>query len=225
MPQPITEEELQTITKKVYALFAKHGFDGISMDEVSRQINISKATLYRYFTSKEDIVRDMADFLIEHLDSVTFTGTEDIEDVMKDLQEFYVKSVLIEALSGSQFLPDLEHKLPEIYEACRTSMDAMLGRFDQFLGQAVKKGFFRDMPAFLVSRQYVSMLPAIINMDYLEENGLTLPEAIRTFYRMFLCQNLTEKYLPVTEQEKTYAFADDLAEILLHDFFIDSIRR
>ncbi len=225
MPQPIKEEDLKTITKKVYALYAKHGIDGISMDEVSRQTGISKATLYRYFTSKEDIVRGMVDFLVARLDSVQFTSIGAIEDVISSLQDFYEKSVLVEALSGSRFLPDLEHKFPETYQRCIRAMEAMQDRFGTFYRQAVDKGFCRDLPFPLISRQFRRMLPCIINMDYLEENDLTLPQAVRAYDRMFLCQILTEEYLYVTDQEEIYDFAEHLSTVLRQDFFIDSIRR
>ncbi len=225
MPQPITAENLEYITKKLYALFAKYGFDGISMDEVSRQMNISKATLYRYFTSKEDIVRSMVQYLNTHLDSVQFSDCADIRDVTDALQAFYVKSLLNEALSGMQFLTDLEHKFPEMYRSCRFAMDAMQERFSNFYRMAVERGFFKELPFSLVSRQFQSMLPAIISVDYLEEQNLTLVKAIRAYYRMFLEQILTEAYLPVTGREKTYAFADEVARVLQEDFFVDSIRR
>ncbi len=225
MPLPIREEELDTIIKKVYALYAKHGFEGISMDEVSAQTGISKATLYRYFTSKEDIVKGMVQFLISHLDSVRFGAVKALDDIMEGLEEFYVKSILSAALSGSRFLTDLEHKYPESYTDCMEAMDAMEKRFSGFYAEAVKMGCFRDLPFAFVSRQFGTMLRTVINMDYLEENQMTLPEAVRDYYRMFLCQILTEDCLSVTEEEESYAFAGDLAKVLLDDFFIDSIRR
>ncbi len=225
MPLPIREEELDTITKKVYALYAKHGFDGISMDEVSAQTNISKATLYRYFTSKEDIVRGMAQFLIDHLDSVRFGEVNTLEDVTEGVREFYVKSVLIAALSGTYFLRDLEHKFPDSYKECLSAMGAMEDRFSDFYKRAVELGCFRDLPFAFVSKQFGSMLSTILNMDYLEENEMTLSESIQSYYRMFLCQILKEDCLFVTEKEETYAFTEDLANVLLEDFFLDSIRR
>ncbi|MCC8141453.1 MAG: TetR/AcrR family transcriptional regulator [Lachnospiraceae bacterium] len=108
MPQPIKEEDLKNITKKVYALYAKHGFDGISMDEVCAQTNISKATLYRYFTSKEDIVRSMVDVLISHLNTLQFDAIDGIGNVLDGFQKVYIKSTIIAALTGSEFLTALE---------------------------------------------------------------------------------------------------------------------
>ncbi len=225
MPLPIKEEELEIITRKVYALYAKHGFDGISMDEISSQSGISKATLYRYYTSKEDIVRGMAKFLIDHLDSVQFSAIEEIGDTMDSLREFYTKSVLITALAGSEFLTDLKHKFPDSYEECFKAMEAMQKRYTNFFSQAVEKGFFRNLPFALVSKQFGNMLPTIINMNYLEQHRLSLTEALREYFRMFLCQILNTEYLCVTDQEETYSFVPALAELSINDFFIDSIRR
>ncbi len=225
MPLPIKEEDLNHLTKKVYALYAKHGIDGISMDEVSRQINISKATLYRYFTSKEDIVRGMVAYMISHLNSVQFTAIGEIRDVLEGIREFYIKSILITSLSGSEFLDNLKSKFPDCYGQYLSAMCAMQDRFSDFYQKSVRKGYFRDFSFALVSRQFGNMLPVIIDMDYLEENGILLTDALREYYRMFLCQILTEEYLSAADQEDTYDFVKDLAGALLNDFFIDSIRR
>ncbi len=225
MPLPIKEEELDHITKKVYALYATHGFSGISMDEISRQTGISKATLYRYFTSKEDIVRGMVDYMTAHLDSVQFTPVKKIRDVMAGLREFYKKSVLVVALSGSKFLSDLKNKFPDCYDVYYTSLTAMQDRFEEFYENLVRQGYFRELPFKLVIRQFSVMLPAIIDMDYLESVGMSLPEALREYYHMFFCQILTEQYLSVVDREETYEFIDELTGILLDDFFLDSIRR
>ncbi len=225
MPLPIKEEELDHITKKVYALYAKHGFSGISMDEVSRQTGISKATLYRYFTSKEDIVRGMVDYMVDHLDSVRFASVEKIRDVMDGLREFYTKSVLVTAISGSRFLNDLENKVPDCYDRYLTSKNALQKRFQDFYEESVTRGYFREFPFDLVIRQFTKMLPAIIDMDYLENIGMPLIDALREYYRMFCGQILAEQYLSVADREETYDFVDELAGILLDDLYIDSIRR
>ncbi len=225
MPLPITEKDLQYITKKVYALYAKHGLDGISMDVISAQTGISKATLYRYFTSKEDIVKGMIQFLISHLDSVQFTDIKGIQDAVNDVREFYRKSILIKALTGLEFLTDLKHKFPDLYKDCYTAMLALQNRYEDFFSRAVNKGLFRDFPFSLVSRQYTAMLSTVIDMNFLEQNQIPLSKAIRESFRMFLCQILEKDYLFITDQEETYSFAPELADLLIEDFFIDSIRR
>ncbi len=225
MPLPIREEELDHIAKKVYALYARHGFDKISMDEICRQTNISKATLYRYFTSKEDIVRQMTDLIISHLDSVSFSETENIRDVIDGLRGFYIKSIFITSLSGSEFLNDLKNKFPDCYDSYISAKNTIQERFSDFYMNSVKKGHFKDLPFVFVNRQFTDMLPVITDMDYLDENKMMLKDALREYYRMFLYQILAQDYLFIADNRETYDFVEELADVLHSDFFIDSIRR
>lgn len=44
------------ILKAAESLFMKYGVRSISMDDISRQLSVSKKTLYQHFSDKEDIV-------------------------------------------------------------------------------------------------------------------------------------------------------------------------
>ena len=49
-------DELKNILDKVLALYQKYGIKSITMDDVSRELGISKKTLYQYVTDKTDLV-------------------------------------------------------------------------------------------------------------------------------------------------------------------------
>lgn len=51
-PPELTPKRLQ-ITQAAERLFLAHGYGAVSMDQVSRMANVSKATLYAYFPSKD----------------------------------------------------------------------------------------------------------------------------------------------------------------------------
>ena len=46
----------QQLLDKAEALFQKYGVRSITMDEIAREMNMSKKTLYQYFEDKDDIV-------------------------------------------------------------------------------------------------------------------------------------------------------------------------
>ena len=50
-----TEERRQAILEKALDVFRELGFDRASMSEISKRIGGSKATLYSYFQSKEEL--------------------------------------------------------------------------------------------------------------------------------------------------------------------------
>jgi AcrR family transcriptional regulator len=49
-------DELKNILLKVRELYMKYGIKSITMDDVARELGISKRTLYQYVTDKEDLV-------------------------------------------------------------------------------------------------------------------------------------------------------------------------
>ena len=49
------------------AMFASRGFDAVKVSEIANRVNVSMKTLYNYFPTKESMVLDDADELIESL--------------------------------------------------------------------------------------------------------------------------------------------------------------
>src|SRR6476620_1772211 len=56
-----TEEKRDAIVRVAAELFEKHGYDRCSMAALSERLGGSKATLYGYFSSKEDLLRAVLD--------------------------------------------------------------------------------------------------------------------------------------------------------------------
>jgi AcrR family transcriptional regulator len=51
------ETEKIEILEKVTKLFLKYGIKSVSMDDIARELGISKKTLYQYFKDKEEIIQ------------------------------------------------------------------------------------------------------------------------------------------------------------------------
>ena len=54
-------DELKNILSKVRELYMKYGIKSITMDDVARELGISKKTLYQYVTDKDDLVGKFID--------------------------------------------------------------------------------------------------------------------------------------------------------------------
>jgi hypothetical protein len=54
-------DELKNILQKVRELYMKYGIKSITMDDVARELSISKKTLYQYVTDKDDLVGKFID--------------------------------------------------------------------------------------------------------------------------------------------------------------------
>ena len=58
-------EELKNILVKVGCLYKKYGIKSITMDDVSRELGISKKTLYQYVQDKNELVAQVIDLGME----------------------------------------------------------------------------------------------------------------------------------------------------------------
>ena len=62
----VTEERRQQILDAAAAVFARKGFHEARMEDIAREADISKGTLYLYFESKDAIILTMMDRFFAH---------------------------------------------------------------------------------------------------------------------------------------------------------------
>lgn len=93
------DEELKNILEKVRCLYLKYGIKSITMDDVSRELGISKKTLYQYVTDKTDLINKVlelemtiSDCKIQKLSDSNLNAIEEMIEmhrhVYKSLKEF-----------------------------------------------------------------------------------------------------------------------------------------
>ena len=58
-------DELKSILQKVRCLYMKYGIKSVTMDDVSRELGISKKTLYQYVKDKSELVEGIIDEELE----------------------------------------------------------------------------------------------------------------------------------------------------------------
>ena len=54
-------KELEDILEKVSMLYRKYGIKSVTMDDVAKELGISKKTLYQYVSDKTDLVAKVVD--------------------------------------------------------------------------------------------------------------------------------------------------------------------
>jgi AcrR family transcriptional regulator len=83
-----TDAKRQEILAAAGDVFREQGFAGASMAAVAERVGGSKATLYRYFDSKEDLfVTVMLDAVLDHANEV-FDTLRPSEDLRRTLERF-----------------------------------------------------------------------------------------------------------------------------------------
>jgi len=142
------------IVAKVKQLYHKYGIKSVTMDDVARELNVSKKTLYQCVADKEDLVRKVIE--LEFLQAETEIGkilekeTNAIEISYK-ISEIMRKKIN-EYPSTAEY--DLRKYYPEIYkEYMENRRDRMINSFISNMKLGISQGYFRhDLNPEVIAR-------------------------------------------------------------------------
>jgi AcrR family transcriptional regulator len=173
------DEKFERIIHESAELFSRYGIRNLSMDDICREIGISKKTLYQYVENKADLVRaildDMMNFqtLQERWEAIMKLNAIDqllessrmICDNMKRLPSLVTFE--LKKYYPSIFNEFYQKKKEEVYEAIVAN-----------IRRGIEENLYRsDLDVETVARLYIQKLESIHNPDFLESAGLT-PDAV-----------------------------------------------
>ena len=82
MPRPdVSDERIPQILDATAAMFAQNSIDGASMAQIAKAANVSKATIYHYFASKEALVEALVHRLFDE-------DTSEIDQLLQATNSF-----------------------------------------------------------------------------------------------------------------------------------------
>jgi AcrR family transcriptional regulator len=159
-----TDAKRRAILAAAAEVFREHGFAGASMSAVCERVGGSKATLYRYFTSKEDLfVTLMLEAVLEHANAV-FETLKPSDDLRRTLEKFGA-GVLTLNLSENM----LAVRRNSIAEAARAGLGQVLfdrgakvlwSKMADFLAGEMAAGRLRQEDPWMVAMHLRGMLEA-----------------------------------------------------------------
>lgn len=155
--------DLKNILFKVRELYMKFGIKSITMDDVARELGISKKTLYQFVADKDDLVGKFVDYEIEIRQeqickcfNVGFNAIEELFEI----------SVFMNKLMREQN-PATEHDLSKYYpqhfqKTLNTRRERMYSYLLLNLKKGKKEGLYRDdMNDEIIAKLYMSRLENI----------------------------------------------------------------
>lgn len=146
------------IIQKVNEIFQKYGIKSVSMDDIARELGISKKTLYQYFTDKADLVSKVIDYQID--DKISCFG-EVIDRKLNAIEELLEIQRLLNAFV-QQYNPaiyyDLKKYYPELYQKLsHNRRQRMLDILLQNLEKGKQEGVYRaELNNEIIANIYIS---------------------------------------------------------------------
>lgn len=152
-----TELEIkENILEASYVLFHRYGIRSVSMDDIARELTISKKTIYQYFKDKDDLVSTVT---TKHMD-MERQEMEEIEKSSVDAIDELAKISLCFRKNLKDINPSLLFDLKKYH---KKAWDIWMGFKNEFiknnivgnLNKGIRDGFFRkgiDVEALAIFR-------------------------------------------------------------------------
>jgi AcrR family transcriptional regulator len=156
--------------------YLAQGFRGVTMDDLARELCMSKRTLYTHFASKTDLLEAI---LLDKLGEIE----ADLERIASSGQADFLIGLrhLLACVQGHTaeiqppFLRDLQRESPELFRIVETRRREIVRRyFGKLLRRGRSQGLIRkDIPLTLIIEILLGAVEAIMNPPKMNELGLT----------------------------------------------------
>ncbi|MFC3746210.1 TetR/AcrR family transcriptional regulator [Paenibacillus sp. GCM10012306] len=204
-------EPREKLLKKLIHSGMKDGFQHLRMDDIAKHMDVSRATMYKYFSSKEEVIAGVVQVFVDYIERLADRNPEDDERSFGIwFQKLFDQTVSLVGKVTDIFLKELQTIYPELYDQLR----AVLSRREQqaliFYREGKEKGIFNPINERLILLQDDLLLREIINMKYLLQNQISIEQVLYDYYNL--------KKIQLFKAEKLDIVDDSLIEPVIQHF-------
>jgi AcrR family transcriptional regulator len=178
------DEKVERILSESLQLFKKYGIRSISMDDISKELGMSKKTIYQYVANKTELVEMVLNYMREKERTVCIDG---------DIRQMNAIDILLAvSINVSKQLKDmnpinayeLQKYYPTIYrEFINKKRDHVYEQVKQNFAQGIAEGIYRnDLDIDLVARLYIQKLIDVHDPEFLSSGNFSIEKVFQVMF-------------------------------------------
>jgi TetR/AcrR family transcriptional regulator, cholesterol catabolism regulator len=155
----------KNILKRCQTLFLRYGIKSVTMDDIARELGISKKTLYQHFDTKNKIIEQM---VVEHFEAeqiimatILNSATDAVDEILSIAQHIALELARL----TSTFIYDLQKYHRETWLRLeQTSNQHNYGIIKKNIERGIQEGLYRtDLDADIIAKLYVAKSLSILD--------------------------------------------------------------
>ena len=192
------------ILERVRELFYKYGVRSVSMDDICRDINISKKKLYLFFSSKNELVEKLLELERQNFeiifDRYNFEGVNAIDILLivsKEVGERFRDVSPSMTFDLKKYYPDVYHKHVD------ERIEFIFGKIKINLDKGISQGVYRDdLSTELVARLYIRRLIDLHNPEFFPADKFSFQTLFDVMFDNFIRVIANERGIEYYEKQK-----------------------
>lgn len=209
----------ETLLIRIIPLIRKNGFQSLRMDDIAKLMDISKATMYKYFSSKEVIISGAVAILIDYINENSDLLQEDVESFGGGFQDLFEQSLLLTAYISEVFVADLQKAYPDVAMKLEEANKVREQKMTLFYKKGSQIGVFNEVNEQLLFLQEQFLIRSLIDPKFLMNHKMTLEQALWDYYRLKKIQLFSPDYLHLSDDVIMKSKIEFLSKKLTRDLF------
>lgn len=188
-------DDRQRIIEVATRSFLPLGLSKVTLDEIASELGMSKKTMYKFFSSKEDLLKEVVHTIMSRVRTrIEVIVNSDRPSVEKLPEVFGLLARQIGGMSR-QFLIDLQRFAPELWrEMDEFRRQRILTNVRRIFVQAKKEGVLRkDLDIELFILVVLNSVQGIVNPRVLSEQAFSMEDALRGIFTIIFEGAMTEE--------------------------------
>jgi len=187
--QQTKEEKLRRrIIEEADSMFFSTGFSSVTMDDLANRLGMSKKTLYRLFSSKQELLRAVMLKIVSEVEAATDATFEDEKlTFLEKLHAFFSLIGFYVMRLRQPILDDIRRNAMDVWEEFDTwRQQRVLGKFGRLIRQGMAEGFIKkDLDPQLLTIIYATLIRRVMNPETLAQLPLSAGQTFETLLTVF----------------------------------------
>ena len=190
-PSAATESSAETrkrIVATAQARFMASGFSAVTMDDIARELGMSKKTLYEFFPGKKDLLMAPNRLKTETCELEFRAIANEEKDFFARARRTFAYIAMLYSRLTPHYLTDIRRNAPEVWEEIQEFRRTRVrSHMIELLDQGVAQGVLRkDLDRDALVRLYLTMTSALLHPEISGwQPGEQITPVFETFVRVY----------------------------------------
>lgn len=187
----VTEKE--KILYFTHAKFITEGFYKTTMDEIARDLQMSKKTIYKHFDSKEELLENVCGMRMKLMEEFLDEVVESDDDAITKFLKIIHKQKSMSMNCSPVWFRDLEVHAPHLSrEFAKVRQEKVTKIMSKLLEQGKKEKVVEHVPVDIIITALNGAIEAVTHADFVLNSKYSFHEAMRITAEIFFNGFLTE---------------------------------
>ena len=186
MPESTVPDDKLRLLTAARERFLESGFSKVTVEEIAADLRMSKKTVYKFFPTKEDLLRGVVRSLMLFMENR-------VTKIVESDDPFETKMTNVLMLIGGlirrirpQFMLDMKRSAPKLWEEMETfRRERLFSKIKLIFVQAKEEGILKpDVDVNLFFLTFLHSMQGIMNPQTLTENSFSADDAFRGILRL-----------------------------------------